>query len=379
MGSIAADDFSAPAYRRRDLLLTSAHMSGADEWVSVVMPVRDALPYLDASIASILGQSHRRLELVIGDDGSTDGSAGRLAEWAGRDSRIRLLPAAGPGLGPSGSSNWVVRHARYPIVARMDADDLSRPRRIEAQLAALQGAPDAVMVGTLFDCVDVRGRTVRPRERSPLADLAAPAAPFRHGSIMFRREAFERAGGYRSVCDYWEDQELYWRMAAVGRVLVLPEAHYAYRYNHGHARLTADADRVERATELGMRCVAACGRGEDYEPLLAAVADPPGKVSPQAVRAVGSLQLWSGRRPRLLKRMLTRARLGLDRGTFAALVWAVCGMTAPATMRRLLRAWARAREARHGRNWPDGRIYEWRPLDRAGRRPEEEAAARRAA
>lgn len=329
--------------------------------VSVVMPVRNALPFLDESIESILGQTHRNLEFVIADDGSTDGSRERLAEWARRDSRIRLVLEPGPGLGPAGSSNWVARLASHAFVARMDADDVSRPGRIAAQLATLLANPDAVLVGTLFEGIDARGRLVQPRQRSRLADLRDPAPPFAHGSIMFRRDAFERAGGYRGACDFWEDMELYWRMAAIGRLLVLPEAHFCYRFNHGHARLAANPDLVEQALDLALRCGAAHERGENYESLLAGVADRSARVSPRALQVLGSIQLRSGRRPRMLKRLLSRARLGLDRETLAALVFAVGAMAAPGTSRLLLRARQRAREAIHGRRWADGRAYEWQP------------------
>jgi glycosyltransferase involved in cell wall biosynthesis len=355
-------------------------MSGSDQWVSVVMPVRNALPYLDASIGSILGQSHRRIELVIGDDASTDGSRERLLAWASRDPRIRLLDPTTACLGPAESSNWVVRQASHAIVARMDADDVSRPGRIEAQLAALEGRSDAVLVGTLFECIDTQGRTVQPRQRTRLASPTSGPAPFSHGSIMFRRNAFEQAGGYRSACDFWEDQELYWRMAAVGPMLVLPEPLYAYRYNHGHSRLAAGVEAVERALDLAARCFAAHERGDDYRALLLAdTSEAKGKVCPRAILALGSLQLWSGRRPRLLKRLLTRSLLRFDRETMAALVWATCGAMAPTAMRLALKARYRAREARQGRKWPDGCVYEWRPRSGAPAGLTEETGTLRAA
>src|SRR4051794_33901748 len=92
--------------------------------VSVVMPVRNAMPYLDASIASVLAQTYTDFELVIRDDGSTDGSLAALHAWAARDERIRLC-AGTHRLGPVGNSNWVVERSRAPLVARMDADDIS--------------------------------------------------------------------------------------------------------------------------------------------------------------------------------------------------------------------------------------------------------------
>lgn len=337
-------------------------MVGQDQWVSVVMPVRNALPYLDASIGSILSQSHRDLELVIGDDGSTDGSTERLAEWATRDPRIRVFTGPEAGLGPAGSSNWVVRLSRHSIVARMDADDVSGPRRLEVQLAALRGNPAAVLVGTLFVRVDATGTTVCSRDRSRLADLSSSTVPFAHGSIMFRRDAFERVGGYRVACDFWEDQDLYWRMASVGRLLVLPEAHYAYRHNSGQSRLHADQRQVERALDLACRCRATRERGEDYEALLE-MSEPRGerKLCPEVFRALGSIQLWSGRRPVILRRMLRHAKLGLDRQSLRAVAWCLCGKAAPGMLRLAARARARVRESLYARDWPDGRIYEWRP------------------
>src|SRR5215217_6515900 len=92
--------------------------------VSVVMPVYNPLPYLDAAVESILGQSFEDFEFVILDDASTDGSTERLREWASKDSRIRLIEESS-NLGPAVSSDRVARAARAPIVARMDADDIS--------------------------------------------------------------------------------------------------------------------------------------------------------------------------------------------------------------------------------------------------------------
>jgi len=93
--------------------------------VSVVMPVHNALPYLDQAVESILGQTLTDFEFVILDDASTDGSTERLREWAARDSRIRLIEVT-TNLGPALSSQRVADAATAPIVARMDADDIER-------------------------------------------------------------------------------------------------------------------------------------------------------------------------------------------------------------------------------------------------------------
>src|SRR6476646_984761 len=90
--------------------------------VSVLMPVHNALPHLDAAVESILGQTFGDFTFIILDDASTDGSTERLREWAERDSRIRLIKEP-LNLGPALSSERIAREATTPIVARSDADD----------------------------------------------------------------------------------------------------------------------------------------------------------------------------------------------------------------------------------------------------------------
>ena len=125
--------------------------------VSVVMPVRNAMPYLRSAIESVLAQSFRDFELVIGDDCSADGSLDCASSLAQCDPRIRVVQSR-VRLGPVGSSNFVANEARAPLVARMDADDISHPRRLERELKALAAHPRAVLVGALFDVIDGAGR-----------------------------------------------------------------------------------------------------------------------------------------------------------------------------------------------------------------------------
>ncbi len=174
--------------------------------ISVVMPVHNALPHLDAAVRSILDQTHADFEFVIFDDASTDGSAARLRKWAARDSRIRLLEGQ-ENLGPVGSSSLVVEQAKAPLIARMDADDVCDPDRLRRQVQVLSENSDAGVVASLFGVIDERGRALRGPEVWRLA-RKSPFVPFAHGSIMFRRSIFDQVGGYRAQCEYWEDQDL---------------------------------------------------------------------------------------------------------------------------------------------------------------------------
>lgn len=93
------------------------------------MPVHNAMPFLPQAIESILAQDCPDFEFVIGDDASSDGSRACLADYARRDARIRVVHGR-ERLGSVGSSDWVAREARAPLVARMDADDVAVPTRL---------------------------------------------------------------------------------------------------------------------------------------------------------------------------------------------------------------------------------------------------------
>lgn len=312
-----------------------------DMLVSVVMPVHNALPHLDAAVRSILDQSHRAIEFVIYDDGSTDGSAERLRHWAGQDSRIRFH-AGDRNLGPAHSSNLVVEKASSRIVARMDADDVSHPDRIARQLAILDANSEVGLVGTLCEIIDAAGRKLRDPEPWRVIRTSW-FAPFPHGSIMFRRELFDRVGGYRAQCEYWEDQDLVLRMAAETDILVIPQPLYQHRQSTASTRVASDQERVERAVDLMYRSMARLGEHRGYDDLLVATDPASRKLDPRVFISLGSLVLWSGGRPRLLRRLLSRAQLGLDLKSAAAVVWAGWASASPASLRLFLRLLVRAR------------------------------------
>lgn len=303
--------------------------------VSVVMPVFNALPHLDAAIDSILAQTHRNFEFVIFDDGSTDGSAERLRYWASRDDRIRLIHAD-RNLGPALSSQRVASAATAPIVARMDADDISYPTRLTEQLAVLRQRTDVGVVGSLCDFIDSQGRNLREAEGWRLARRSM-FVPFAHGVAMYRREIFDRVGGYRRECEFWEDQDLIARMAAVTPVLVIPHALYQVRLITTSTRVASDQERLERAVDLMYRSVARLEHHRNYEDLLANPPPPGSKVSPRVFVSLGSQILWAGGKPRMFRRLLRRGKLRLDLTTVTSLVWTAWASASPATLRLFLR------------------------------------------
>jgi glycosyltransferase involved in cell wall biosynthesis len=325
------------------------------------MPVHNAMPHLDAAVRSILDQSHGAFEFVIYDDASTDGSTERLREWASKDRRIRLFEGQ-RNLGPVGSSMLVVKHSRAPLVARMDADDISLPKRLQRQLQLLNEEPGAGLVGTLFEIIDGSGRTIRGPDYWRLA-RTSPFVPFAaHGSILFRRDVFERVGGYRHACEYWEDQDLVARMASVADAWVLPEALYQVRQWTRKTPATTDVQRVEKAVDTMYRSIARLQQNEWYDDLLMPDEESQSaRVDPRVFVAAGSRTLWAGGRPRVLGRLLGRGRLGLNSRSVTALVWAAWAMTSPSTLRAFLRSLLRAKNRRAVKAGAGARPVRWSP------------------
>ena len=305
----------------------------ANPLISVVMPVHNALPFLDQSIGSILEQTLGDFEFVILDDASTDGSVELLREWARRDQRIHLHES-NKRLGLAGSSNAVVAKARAPIVARMDADDIAHPDRLRRQWNIIEHRPDVAVIGALCNGIDATGRVVRPRDRWRLVRRSV-YVPFPHGSAMFRREVFDQVGGYDEESDGGEDQDLFSRMAARGRVLTLPDVLYSYRYHSSNATLFN-----------GTRAV-----GENHSQNGNALA---------AFYMLGAMRLWAGNPPNLLQPMLKKKSLKWNHKTLMILASAIWGHISPPTLRVFLRSSIRARDLLASVRVKDGRPYEWR-------------------
>jgi glycosyltransferase involved in cell wall biosynthesis len=312
--------------------------------VSVVMPVHNAMPYLDIAVESVLGQTFQSFEFVILDDASTDGSTERLREWAARDPRIRLIEEK-HNLGPALSSERVARAARAPVVARMDADDISYPRRLEEQLDILDGFPGAGVVGGLYDIIDAAGRKIRGPEAWRLVHSPS-VPPFGNGPLMYRREVFEEVGGYRKQCEFWEDHDLIIRMGSVSKIMIVPHAIYQVRQSPVSTRFASDQTRIERALDLMYRCRERIGQHRSYDDLLETPKDDNARIDPRVFISAGSTALWCAGKAHLFRRLISRGDLRPNLRSLSALAWTAWASAEPHSLRAFLRLLLMVRRAR---------------------------------
>jgi len=271
-------------------------------------------------------------EFVILDDASTDNTIERLREWAARDKRIQVHESKKQ-LGLSASSNAVVAEARASVVARMDADDIAHPDRLRRQWEIIQNSPEIAVVGTLCNGIDATGREVRPRDRWRIVRRSG-YIPFPHGSVMFRREVFDKAGGYKETATGHEDQDLFSRMKAHGRIVTLPDVLYSYRYHSNNATRFNGLRAVENHSD--------------------------NRNSLAAFYMLGAMRLWSGEPPMLLEPMLRHKSFKWGPRSlmiFAAALW---GHVSPRTLKGFLRGSIRVRDLLASIKVKDGEPYEWR-------------------
>jgi glycosyltransferase involved in cell wall biosynthesis len=212
--------------------------------VSVLLPVRDAGPHLAGCIASLEHQSLSDFEVVAVDDGSVDGSGGALDAWARRDPRVAVLHRPAEGLVAALDAG--LARCRAPLVARMDADDVCHPRRLELQAGLLAAQPEIGVASCLVRHVPWSGVGEGFRVYEAwLNSLTTPAAiarerfvesPVAHPSAVVRRELYEGCGGYRDF-DGPEDYDLWLRLLEAGVQIAKVERHLYFWREHGD-RLT---------------------------------------------------------------------------------------------------------------------------------------------
>jgi glycosyltransferase involved in cell wall biosynthesis len=205
--------------------------------VSVITPAYNARRWIYGAIASVQRQTYSDWELVVCDDGSTDATPELVANMAAKDSRIRLVRANHGGIVPS--LNTAIAASTGDLIARMDADDLCHPFRLQRQVEMLDAQPDLWMASCLVRCF--------PRREVPegmqryeewlnsivsheeiIRDFFVES-PFAHPSVTMRRASLDAVRGYHDP-GWAEDYDLWMRMRLAGaRFAKVPEVLFYWR------------------------------------------------------------------------------------------------------------------------------------------------------
>jgi glycosyltransferase involved in cell wall biosynthesis len=210
------------------------------------MPVFNGERFISASIRSILEQTFGDLELVIVDDGSTDGTCDVIAGF----NDPRLVVHHQPNQGIAQALNTGITLARAPLIARHDHDDIALPERLWQQVEYLSLHPEVGLLGTWARKIDLQGAPIgvleHPTQHEAIAYYLHFDSVFVHPSVVYRKAIFEQAGPYRNVP--LEDLDLWQRMIHITRAANLPRHLLLYRVVPGslsHATTARNRDLME--------------------------------------------------------------------------------------------------------------------------------------
>lgn len=194
--------------------------------VSIVIPAYNQAGYLAEAIDSALAQDYARVELIVLDDGSTDGTRALLERYA-----ARCHVESHPNMGQAATVNKGWRMAKGEILAYLAADDTLAPQAASAAVAELRAHPECVLAYPDYDLIDPRSRFIRRvrtpefERRSLAVDLVCAPGP----GAFLRRDAYERAGPWNERLRQIPDFELWMRLAGEGPFRRIPRSLAAYR------------------------------------------------------------------------------------------------------------------------------------------------------
>jgi glycosyltransferase involved in cell wall biosynthesis len=198
--------------------------------ISIVMSVYNGEKYLKESVESILKQTESDFEFIIINDGSTDNTLSLLKQFTLQDPRIKLVTRENRGL--IYSLNEGISLAQSSYIARMDADDIAYPDRLEKQLAYMK-AYNLVLCGTWAEAIDDVGKNIKEMNYPPKIETIERFAllhnPFIHPSVIFTKEIINKVGGYRNLFQHIEDYELWSRIIFGYPTGNIPEILLKYR------------------------------------------------------------------------------------------------------------------------------------------------------
>jgi len=206
----------------------------ANPKVSVVIPAYNAIAYLPETIASALQQSFQDFEILVVDDGSTDGTCEWIANLA--DSRVRAIAQSNGGC--ASARNHGIREAKGDYIAFLDADDIWEPQKLEKQVRILDSSPSVGLVNTWIYNIDGQGQLIENLGK-PTAEGRVWASVIEENPVMcgsapiVRRQCFDEVGLFDQTLRSAEDWDMWIRIAKQYEFAVVKEPLVRYRIHAG--------------------------------------------------------------------------------------------------------------------------------------------------
>ena len=216
--------------------------------VTWLLPVRNGMPYLPETLASIEAQTYHNWEILVWDDGSTDGTLEELEKWI--PSRLPGKIFTGESLGVGGALARLVEACETELCARIDADDINLPKRLEKQVAYMQKHPEITVLGSAMYRINEQGDRYKysyrfPQHHDNIVILLLSETCIGHPSVMFRKSAILDIGNYRSLPKV-EDYDLWLRVASRYKLANLPEFLVEYRIrSNSETQIVKQENRIE--------------------------------------------------------------------------------------------------------------------------------------
>ena len=292
--------------------------------VSVIMSVYNGEKYLHEAVESILNQTFKDFEFIIINDGSTDKTGDILESYA--DERMVIINQDKTGLTRALNSGLSLARGEY--FARMDADDVSLPERLEQQLAFLDKNTDVALVGCNFYEIDDSGNIVAKKEvtleNEEIKWQLLFHNCFGHSTTVFRKECFSAVGGYNENIVYSQDYDLWLRISQRYNVGNLGEFLHKWRLNKSKGiSMVKSQEQYKSASTISDRAVQKLSPQEHLDSsLLQVVRDyVNGNAMPSDLKSVEDMlfkiidSFWkslSGDQNCLKKKKLMQSRYFMD-------------------------------------------------------------------
>lgn len=271
--------------------------------VSVISVFHNRAQGVAATVESLIKQDHRELQIVLVDDGSTDGTLAALRRY--EDPRIRLDTHANMGF--VRALKRAVASTSAPYVALLGAGDACRPDRLSRQASILDEKPNVGAVGCGSENLDARTGDLISRKMTkltePISRMVLTRNPFHHGEIMFRRSLYDAVGGYRDFFVFAQDRDLVCRFSQRADFHVIEDILYT-RYARMAGSVSASPEKLllqRRLSDFAVYCHAERLEGRP-DPLdqfgpAAALMQPPSPRLARELRAIGLGALKRGNVP----------------------------------------------------------------------------------